>query len=187
MVKTTRQPAGARFPVLRNFIALCGKSVAWLTLVMVLLTFTIVILRYGFNIGWIWLQETLTYLHVAVFTIAAAWTLQQDGHVRVDIFYADMSDHKRALVDLIGTLLFLVPFCIFLLIVAWPYVASSWKLLEASREAGGLPLLFLLKSLLLVMPALLLLQAFINVTDAWGVIRRPSTSGQAALKDRVAQ
>ena len=140
---------------MRGFVALCGKAFAWLTVLMVLLTFLIVMLRYGFNLGWIWLQESLTYLHVAVFTIVAAWTLQQDGHVRVDIFYAGMSDQKRALVDLAGTLLFLIPFCIFVLIIAWPYVANSWKLLETSREAGGLPLLFLLKSLILVMPALL--------------------------------
>lgn len=138
---------------------------------MVLLTFTIVVLRYGFNLGWIWLQESVTYLHVAVFTVVAAWTLQQDGHVRVDIFYADMPPRKRAVVDLAGTLLFLVPFCVFMLVVSWPYVASSWKLLEASRESGGLPLVFLLKSLILVMPALLLGQAFINATDALKILR----------------
>jgi len=138
---------------------------------MVLLTFTIVILRYGFNMGWIWLQELVSYLHVAVFTIVAAWTLQQDGHVRVDIFYAGMSIKKRALVDLIGTSIFLIPFCIFLLVIAWPYVINSWKLLESSREAGGLPLVFLLKTLILVMPALLLGQAFINVTDALKILR----------------
>jgi TRAP-type mannitol/chloroaromatic compound transport system permease small subunit len=171
VVKTPAQAVAANFTGLRNFIALCGKSVAWLTVVMVLLTFTIVILRYGFNLGWIWLQESLSYLHVIVFTVVAAWTLQQDGHVRVDIFYAGMTDNKRALVDLIGSLLFLVPFCIFMLIIAWPYVANSWKLLEASREAGGLPLVFLLKSLILVMPALLLGQAFINVMDAWSTLR----------------
>ena len=159
------------FRVLRKLIALCGKSVAWLTLLMVLLTFTIVVLRYGFNLGWIWLQESLTYLHVAVFTIAAAWTLQLDGHVRVDIFYAEMSEKKRALVDFLGTLVFMVPFCIFLLVIAWPYVASSWKLLESSREAGGLPLVFLLKSTILILPALLLGQAFINTIDAWKTLR----------------
>ncbi len=171
MVKTPVQSAAASYPALRNFIALCGKSVAWLTLVMVMLIFTIVILRYGFNMGWIWLQESVTYLHVAVFTIVAAWTLQQDGHVRVDIFYADMPEKKRALTDLLGTLVFLIPFCIFVLIIAWPYVANSWKLLEGSREAGGLPLVFLLKSLILVLPALLLGQAFINITDAWKTLR----------------
>ena len=171
MVKTPAQSASSRYSALRNFIALCGKSVAWLTVVMVLLTFTIVVLRYGFNLGWIWLQESLTYLHVAVFTIVAAWTLQQDGHVRVDIFYAEMPEKKRALVDLLGSLIFLIPFCIFVLVIAWPYVANSWKLLESSREAGGLPLVFLLKSLIMVLPALLLGQAFINVTDAWKTLR----------------
>lgn len=171
MVKTPAQPAAVSYSALRSFIALCGKSVAWLTVVMVLLTFTVVVLRYGFNLGWIWLQESLTYLHVAVFTIVAAWALQQDGHVRVDIFYAKMPERKRALVDLAGTLLFLVPFCIFMLVIAWPYVANSWKLLETSREAGGLPFVFLLKSLMMVMPALLLGQAFINITDNWRILR----------------
>jgi TRAP-type mannitol/chloroaromatic compound transport system permease small subunit len=170
VVSSPEQP-GDSLPVLRRIIELGGKGVAWLALLMVLLTFTIVILRYGFNLGWIWLQESLTYLHVAVFTIAAAWTLQLDGHVRVDIFYANMPVKKRALVNLAGTLIFLLPFCIFLLIIAWPYVANSWKLLESSREAGGLPLVFLLKSLILVLPALLLGQAIINATDAWKTLR----------------
>ena len=171
MVKTAAQTTSESYPVLRNFISFCGRSIAWLTVVMVLLTFTIVILRYGFNLGWIWLQESVSYLHVAVFTVVAAWTLQQDGHVRVDIFYADMPPKKRALVDLGGTLLFLVPFCIFMLVISWPYVSSSWKLLESSREAGGLPLVFLLKTLILVMPTLLLGQAFINATDAMKTLR----------------
>jgi TRAP-type mannitol/chloroaromatic compound transport system permease small subunit len=171
VVKTPVQPATVDYSVLRSFIAMCGKSVAWLTVVMVLLTFAVVVLRYGFNLGWIWLQESLTYLHVAVFTIVAAWALQQDGHVRVDVFYAKMPKRKRALVDLTGTLLFLMPFCIFMLVIAWPYVANSWKLLETSREAGGLPLVFLLKSLMMVMPALLLGQAFINITDNWRILR----------------
>ena len=160
---------------LRKVIAFCGKSVAWLTLAMVLLTFAIVVMRYGFNLGWIWLQESLTYMHVAVFTIAAAWTLQVDDHVRVDIFYAGMSTRKRALVDLLGTLVFLLPFCIFLIVMAGPYVAKSWKLLETSREAGGLPLVYVLKSLMLIMPALLLFQGLLNAIDAWRTLRKPAT------------
>jgi len=176
VVKNTAQAETVSWPAMRNFIALCGKTVAWLTVVMVLLTFTVVVLRYGFNLGWIWLQESLTYLHVAVFTIVAAWTLQQDGHVRVDIFYAKMPRRKRALVDLAGTLLFLIPFCVFVLVIAWPYVANSWKLLETSREAGGLPFVFLLKSLMMVMPALLLGQAFISITDNWRALRSEDPS-----------
>ena len=171
MVNPQQQPRD-KLPRLRRVIELSGKSVAWLTLLMVLLTFTIVILRYGFNLGWIWLQESLTYLHVAVFTIAAAWTLQLDGHVRVDIFYAGMPARKQALVNLTGTMIFLLPFCIFLLMISWSYVANSWNLLESSREAGGLPLVFLLKSLIMVLPALLLGQAIINASDAWNTLRK---------------
>lgn len=173
MVETALPAAPLPSIGLRKFIALSGKSVAWLTLAMVLLTFFIVVLRYGFNLGRIWLQESLIYMHVAVFTVAAAWTLQVDDHVRVDIFYAGMSERKRARIDLLGTLIFLVPFCIFLLVMAWPYVANSWKLLETSREPGGLPLVFLLKSLILVMPALLLFQGVINAMDAWRTLRKP--------------
>lgn len=171
MVKTPTENPDTSFIWLRQLIAASGKAVAWLTVVMVLLTFIIVVLRYGFNLGWIWLQESLTYLHVTVFAVAAAWTLQLDKHVRVDIFYTEMSEQKRALVDLAGTLLFLVPFCLFVLIIAWPYVANSWKLMESSREAGGLPMLFLLKTLILVMPALLLGQAFLNIADAFDTLR----------------
>lgn len=176
-MKSAGQTDPASLQGLRRLIALSGKAVAWLTLLMVLLTFTIVVLRYGFNLGWIWLQESLTYLHVAVFTVAAAWTLQLDGHVRVDIFYAEMPKKRRALIDLIGTLIFLLPFCVFLLIIAFPYVANSWKLLESSREAGGLPLVFLLKSLIMVLPALLLSQGFINAMDALKTLRNTTQSG----------
>lgn len=175
MVKSSTQQAYLSYSGLRNTIALCGKAVAWLTVVMVLLVFAIVVLRYGFNLGWIWLQESVTYLHVTVFTVVTAWALQQDGHVRVDIFYSKMSDRKRALVDLFGTLIFLIPFCIFILVTALPYVSSSWKLLETSREAGGLPMVFLLKTLILVMPVLLLGQAFINSTDAIKTLRNNDT------------
>lgn len=162
---------------LRSVIAVCGKGAAWLTVGMVLLTFAIVILRYGFNLGWIWLQESLTYLHVTVFMVVTAWALQDDGHVRVDIFYSKMTTRQRALVDLLGTVLFLAPFCIFIVVTAWPYVANSWSLLEGSREAGGLPLVFLLKSLILVMPALLLGQCLVNVVDAWISLRGEQSSG----------
>lgn len=176
MVGEPVQPEKVSFAALRNFIALSGKAVAWLGVVMVLLTFTVVVLRYGFNQGWIWLQESLTYLHVAIFTIVAAWALQLDGHVRVDIFYSRMSKRKRAIVDLAGTLLFLVPFCVFMLTIAWPYVANSWKLLESSREAGGLPFVYVLKSLMMIMPALLLGQAFINIADNWRTLKNTNTS-----------
>ena len=114
-----------RFQWLRRLISASGKTVAWLTLAMVLLTFFIVILRYGFNLGWIWLQESVTYMHVTVFMVAAAWTLQQDEHVRVDIFYNRLSERNRHWVNLVGVLLFLVPLCVFIIISALPYVGNS--------------------------------------------------------------
>jgi TRAP-type mannitol/chloroaromatic compound transport system permease small subunit len=142
-----------------------GRAVSWLTLLMVLLTFGIVVLRYGMNQGWVWLQESVTYLHALVFMAAAAWTFQSDDHVRVDIFYRDCSPRHKAWVNLLGTIVFLVPFSIFLMAIAWEYVAASWATLEGSREAGGLPLVYLLKSLIMVLPALLLIQSFSTVTD----------------------
>jgi len=137
-----------------------GRAVSWLTLLMVVLTFTIVVLRYGFNLGWIWLQEVVTYLHAMVFMVAAAWAFQADAHVRVDIFYRENSPRYKAWVNLLGTLIFLAPFSVFLFIVGWDYVAASWAAMETSREAGGLPLVYVLKSLILVLPALLLIQSF---------------------------
>ena len=156
---------------LNKLITLSGKAVAWLILAMVLLTFAIVILRYGFNQGWIWLQESVTYLHAIVFMIAAAWTLQLDGHVRVDIFYRDRSRKHQALINIAGTVFFLLPFCIFMLIIGWEYVYASWKLLEGSREAGGLPLVYLLKSLILLLPGLLLLQAISGLVQCVDELR----------------
>jgi len=140
-----------------------GRSVSWLTLVMVVLIFGIVVLRYGFNQGWIWLQESVTYLHAIVFMVAAAWAFQTDDHVRVDIFYRNKSRRHKNWINLAGTLLFLVPFSLFLLTIGWEYVTASWTTMESSREAGGLPVVFLLKSLILVMPALLLLQSWSTV------------------------
>ena len=131
-----------------------GKASAWLTLFMVLVTFVIVVMRYVFDAGLIWLQESVIWMHAFVFMIGAAYTLQQEAHVRVDIFYREMSPERRALVDLIGIIVFLLPLCALLAWKAMDFVVVSWKLQEASRESGGLPypLIPLLKSILVVMP-----------------------------------
>jgi len=154
-----------------RFIGRLGRTVSWLTLAMVLLTFAIVILRYGLNEGWIWLQESVTYLHAMVFMIAAAWAFQTDDHVRVDIYYRDRSDRDKAWVNLVGTLIFLLPFCIFLILIGWDYVLASWAIKEGSREAGGLPLVYLLKSLILLLPALLLIQSFSTIKACLSTLR----------------
>jgi len=165
--------------VIARIVSAAGRAVAWLTLLMTLLTFGIVVLRYGFNQGWIWLQESVTYLHAAVFMVAAAWALQTDDHVRVDIFYRERSPRHRAAVNLAGTLLFLVPFGVLLLAVGWDYVAASWATREVSREAGGLPLVWLLKTLILVLPALLLMQSWVTAAAAIRQLRRGSDEGAA--------
>ncbi len=135
-----------------------GRAIAWFTLAMVLLTFAVVVLRYAFNLGWIAMQETVTYLHALVFMLGAAYTLKHNGHVRVDIFYSKLGVRGRAWVDLAGALLLLLPVAGFILWVSWGYVGSSWSLLEGSREQGGLPGVFLLKSAIPALGILLILQ-----------------------------
>ncbi len=146
--------------MLDRFSALLGRASSWLTLLMVLVTFAVVVMRYVFDVGFIWLQESVVWMHACVFMMGAAYTLQLEGHVRVDIFYRDMSEARRAWVDLLGVIVFLLPVCAFLGWAAFDFVAVSWKLHEASRESGGLPypLIPLLKSILLIMPVTLGLQ-----------------------------
>jgi TRAP-type mannitol/chloroaromatic compound transport system permease small subunit len=141
-----------------RIIAVIGRIAAWGVLVVVLVEFTVVLLRYGFGIGSIWLQETVVYAHAALFMLAAAWTLAAGGHVRVDIFYARTSARHKAWVDLLGTAFFLLPFIAALLFLSVPYVARSWAILERSRETSGLPLVFVLKTLIPGFAALMLLQ-----------------------------
>jgi len=142
---------------LNNFV---GRTVAWFTLLMVLVTFLVVVLRYWFSTGWIWLQESVTWMHAAVFMLAAAYTLMREDHVRVDIFYRGMSVRSRALVDAIGTCVFLFPVAGFLIWSSWDYVGTSWMINESSQEPGGLPFPFpsLMKAFIPVASALLLLQ-----------------------------
>ena len=150
-----------------------GKSVAWLTLAMVLVTFVVVVLRYVFGIGLIWLQESVVWMHACVFMLGAAYTLQADEHVRVDIFYREMSARGRAWVNLGGVVLFLLPLCVFLAIESTDFVGNAWKLREASRESGGLPYPFvpLMKTMLLVMPVLVALQGLVIAATAVRTLR----------------
>ena len=149
-----------------------GRAVSWLTLLMVIVTFVIVVMRYVFDAGLIWLQESVTWMHAAVFMIGAAYTLEQDEHVRVDVFYRSMSDTRRAWIDLLGVCLFLWPLCAYLAWTSWDFVVVSWRLQEASRESGGLPypLIPLLKSVLLLMPAVVALQGLSLMLRALGAL-----------------
>ena len=140
-----------------------GEAVAWLTFFMAVVTCLVALMRYGLSLGWIWLQETITWMHAAVFLVAAGYTLARDEHVRVDIFYREMSPRRKALVNLCGCLVFLLPLCAGLVWGSLDYVETSWRIQESSREAGGLvyPFPSLLKTLLPLTGLLVGLQALV--------------------------
>jgi len=137
---------------------------------MVTVEVAVVLMRYVLGLGSLWLQEAIVYAHATLFMLAAAWTLQLGGHVRVDIFYAGASPRRKALVDVIGTLVFLFPFAIALLWISVPYVGRSWVILERSRETSGLPLVFLLKTLIPLFALLLALQGVSQALRAAAVL-----------------
>jgi len=147
-----------------------GKTAAWLALVMVAVQLAVVLMRYGLGVGSIWLTETIVYTHAALFMLAAAWTLAVGGHVRVDVFYAAASPRRRAMVDLVGGLCLTLPFMAALLLLSLPYVGRSWAILERSREASGLPLVFLLKTLIPVLAITLGLQGIAQIVRALDVL-----------------
>jgi len=139
--------------------AAIGRTAAWLVLAVVLLQFALVVARYLFGLGSVWLTETVIYAHAGVFMLAAAWTLRLGGHVRVDILYANASARTKALVDLVGAVLLLLPFMLVLFALSVPYAARSWAIFEHSQEASGLPLVFVLKTLIPLFASLMALQA----------------------------
>ncbi len=155
-----------------RFTTAIGRAVAWLVLVIVVLQFALVVGRYVFGFGSIWLTETVVYASAALFLLAAAWTLRAGGHVRVDVFYAQASVRTRALIDLAGSVVLLLPFALVLLWLSAPYAARSWAILERSQESSGLPLVFLLKTLIPVFAALMALQGVSQAIRAAAALGR---------------
>jgi len=138
---------------------LVGHAVMWLTLLMMLTTVAIVLLRYVFQAGnLIFLQESVIYMHSACFLLGAGWTLGRGGHVRVDVFYRRWSARSRAWIDALGTLVFLFPVAFFILLSSFDFVGQSWAIGETSAEPGGIPALYLLKTMIPAMALLLILQ-----------------------------
>jgi TRAP-type mannitol/chloroaromatic compound transport system permease small subunit len=136
-----------------------GVTVAWLALLVVLVEFTVVLMRYVFGVGSVKMQESIVYMHATVFMVGAGYTLLHNGHVRCDIFYAAATPRRQALVDLIGVVIFLLPTCGLIAWAGWPYVAQAWTVLEGSPEGSlGIPGVFMLKSVILVFAALVALQ-----------------------------
>jgi TRAP-type mannitol/chloroaromatic compound transport system permease small subunit len=135
-----------------------GRLAMACCLFIVAVEFAVVVMRYLFGVGAIAVQESILYAQAALFLLAAAWTLQIGGHVRVDIFYARAKPGTRALIDFFGAVVFLLPFAVVLMFVSIPYVARSWVIFERSREASGLPFVYLLKTLIPVFAVLIGLQ-----------------------------
>ncbi len=135
-----------------------GNAIAWTAFIMVLVQFAVVILRYVFAFSNTALSESIWYLHGLLFMIGAGYTLLHDGHVRVDVFYREASERYRAWVDVIGSLLFVMPLCILIFWLSWNYVINAWLVLEGSLELAGLPLVFLYKTVIWLFAALVGLQ-----------------------------
>ena len=146
-----------------------GRTAAWLNLGMVLVTCVVVALRYAFDSGAIFLQESVVYLHGAAFLLGLSYALQHDAHVRVDVLYARLGGRSRALVDILGHVLFLMPLCATVAVVSSGYAMRSWAVLEGSPEVGGVPAVFLLKTLIPISAVLLFMQA---ATLSWRGWRR---------------
>ncbi|VAW96046.1 TRAP dicarboxylate transporter, DctQ subunit, unknown substrate 6 [hydrothermal vent metagenome] len=158
-------------------IDMLGNGIAWMTLAMVVVMAVVVILRFAFDIGWVWLQESVNYLHAYIFMLGAAYTLRHDGHVRVDVFYRQMSTKRKALVDLLGTLFLLIPVSGFIFYASWAPTIEAWTALEGSQRTGGLDFAYILKSSMLLMPALLILQGLaISIQKFLIILDTPANS-----------
>ena len=152
-----------------------GQMISWLTLILVALVIIVVLSRYLLGIGSIAIQESVAYVHAVIFMLGLAFTLQRGGHVRVDIFYRDFSARRKAIVDLIGTVIFLLPFCGLILFGSWDYVMASWSIKESSSETGGIAAVYLLKTLMLFMPITLALQGLAQIIDSVLVLKVDSS------------
>lgn len=160
---TTARKRGGALERLADWLDLVnwatGRVVRWLGLVMVLVQFGIVLLRYVFGVSAIWMNESVLYMHGALFMLGAGYTLLVDEHVRVDIFYSRARPRGKALIDMFGHLFLLLPSMAFLLYWSWPSVRSSWAVLEGPVSVGGIPASFLLKSLIPAFAVLVMVQA----------------------------
>jgi len=166
-------PADKLVQIIDSFTDATGRLLAWLTVAMALMTAGVVILRYGFNTGSIPAQESITYMHACLFMLGAAYALKAGAHVRVDIFYRNFSPRAKAWVDALGGVVFLIPLCLFIAAASMGFVRESWTMREVSMEAGGLPIVYLLKSLLPAMAITLLLQGVAETLRALLQLMRP--------------
>ncbi|TNF21111.1 MAG: TRAP transporter small permease subunit [Rhodobacteraceae bacterium] len=152
------QAVAATVCVISAINTLVGRIASWLALGIVIACFTVVVQRYVFGVSYLWLRDLYIWLNGAMFTAVAGFALLRGDHVRVDIFYRPASLRRKAMVDLFGVVVFLLPFMGVVLVYGWPFVARSWKYLEGSSNVGGMPGLFVLKSFIIVFAVLVALQ-----------------------------
>lgn len=157
-----------------------GRAVSWLAPLIVLLVFGLVVARYLFATSSIAVGELVMWLHATAFLVGAAFALRRDVHVRVDVLRPRFCERGRAVIELIGTLAFLLPFALFLIAISWPYVVAAWRIDEGSREPGGLPNVWLLKTLIPLAGALLAVQGLAIAARALAVLRgaKPASTAE---------
>jgi TRAP-type mannitol/chloroaromatic compound transport system permease small subunit len=136
------------------------RGVAWVTLGLVLVVFVDVVMRYLFNVSFVFTQELEWHLFGFIFLIGAGYTLLHDGHVRVDIIYQRLGLKGRAWINLLGVIFFIIPGCIMVISTSWKFAANAFMMLEGSPDPGGIPLRFIIKGCIPVGFTLLLLQGF---------------------------
>ncbi len=156
-----------------------GRLTAWLVLALVLLIGYDVTMRYLFHGGSIALQELEWHLFALLFLFGAAYTFKHDQHVRVDVLHhaAWMTPRIKAWIDLLGGLVFLLPFCLLIIYASWPFVANAFNYGEGSPDPGGLSHRFLLKAAIPLGFSLLLLQGVASMIRAWQVITGAANDG----------
>ena len=153
-----------------------GQMISWLTLLLVALVITVVLSRYLLGVGSIAIQESVSYVHAIIFMLGLAYTLQRGGHVRVDIFYRQFSAQRQALINLIGAVVFLLPFCGLILFGSWDYVMASWSIKETSSDTGGIAAVYLLKTLMIIMPITLALQGIAQIIESVALLNKVDIS-----------
>ncbi len=150
-----------------RFNVVTGRGLAWFALFIVLIQFAVVLMRYVFGIGSIFMQELIVYLHGFLFMLASAYTLTQDGHVRVDIFYREAQPRTKAKINMFGAAFLMIPVCILIIYMSWGYVYNSWAIMEGSQETSGIQARFLLKSAIIGFSIQMALQGFVMMVRSW--------------------
>ena len=157
--------------VLKKIINKTGKISSWFSLALVLLISTDVLLRYVFNFSTAALYEMEWHLFAIIFLLASPYTLQKNKHVRVDVFYNNFSKRKKNIIDLIGNIIFLIPFSFIIFYTSLPFVEDSYSILESSPDPGGLPYRFIIKSIIPIAFFLLMIQGILNAIKNYNNIK----------------